>query len=428
MAEPIAVFLGPSLPVEQARATLDARYYPPARMGDIYRILDDVRAIVLIDGVFHSVPSVWQREILDAMAEGMPVYGASSMGALRAAELHTYGMVGVGTVFGWYRDGIIDADDEVALLHGPEETGYVALSEPLVNIRATLDRAVADECLTPDQAAALLSHARRTHYTRRSFAGLLRCEALHGWPQEVAQRLAGYLRAKRLDIKRADAIAALRVCAAHTTAAAPRELPPGYGAIWQEERARFSTFHTPGGGVDGADMLRYVASCPSLAARRRGLAERSFARAWATQRGLLGENGTLIDPVERAAFQGWRAEYIARWQDERGITPDAAWLRANGLSAAIYHAALDERAMADWLISRFADGSGRRIVARWAHEQGVRLQDGEADARALAEWVLERGPSFFGLHWAPDVALLRELQITGEAARLASMLRVPEVL
>src|SRR5262245_8594564 len=128
MTEPIAVFLGPSLPREQARAILEARYEPPARMGDIYRILGDVRAVVLIDGVFHSVPAVWQREILDALAEGVPVYGASSMGALRAAELYTYGMVGIGTVFGWYRDGIIDADDEVTLLHGPEDAGYVALS------------------------------------------------------------------------------------------------------------------------------------------------------------------------------------------------------------------------------------------------------------------------------------------------------------
>ena len=70
--------------------------------------------------------------------------GAASMGALRAAELHGFGMVGHGRIFEWYRDGVIDADDEVALIYGPEEVGYPSLSKPLVNIRATLAAAVPD--------------------------------------------------------------------------------------------------------------------------------------------------------------------------------------------------------------------------------------------------------------------------------------------
>jgi hypothetical protein len=40
------------------------------------------------------------------------------MGALRAAELHTFGMVGVGRVFEGYRDGVYEDDDEVAVVHG----------------------------------------------------------------------------------------------------------------------------------------------------------------------------------------------------------------------------------------------------------------------------------------------------------------------
>ncbi len=80
-----------------------------------------VKTIILIDGVFHNTPSVWQRELLDAMEEGIQVLGASSMGALRAAELHGFGMIGYGTIFEWYRDGLIDGDDEVVLWHEPEE-------------------------------------------------------------------------------------------------------------------------------------------------------------------------------------------------------------------------------------------------------------------------------------------------------------------
>jgi hypothetical protein len=428
MPEAIAVFLGPSLPVAQARTLLDAQYHPPARMGDIYRILGDVCAIVLIDGVFHSVPSIWHREILDALGEGVRVYGAASMGALRAAELHSYGMVGVGKVFGWYRDGVIDSDDEVTLLHGPEEAGYVALSEPLVNIRATLDRAVADGYLLPDQATILLAHVRQTHYTRRSFADMLHCSLLHSWPPELARRLTDYLRAQRLDIKRADAIAALQACADKAApAVAPRRLPPTYGALWQGEQAQHSTFHTAAGSVGGADMLQVVAASPSLAtAHLPGIAERTFARAWGAGRGLTGVGGLLLDPANHTSFQAWRAEYVARWQHERRIVPDEGWLRANGISAAIYRTALDERALADWLIVRFAKGSGRRMVGLWASAQGVHAPDGVVDESALSEWVLAQGPGFFGLHWTPNLALLRELQITGAAAQLAATLCIPE--
>src|SRR4051812_35959314 len=253
MSDSIAVFLGPSLPVAQARSMLDAEYHPPARMGDIYRVLGNADAIVLIDGVFHSVPSIWHREILDAISEGVRVYGAASMGALRAAELYLYGMRGVGTVFGWYRDGVIDGDDEVAMLHGPADSGYMALSEPLVNIRATLDQAVVDGYLTPEQASTLLAHARQTHYTRRCFADLLHCSAVRSWSPEVARRLADYVRAQRRDIKRADAIAALRACADNAAPElAPRRIPPSYGVLWQGERAQHSTFQTAAGSVGGA--------------------------------------------------------------------------------------------------------------------------------------------------------------------------------
>src|SRR5580700_7605068 len=96
----IAVFLGPTLPRANAMLALDAVYRPPARRGDIYRALrDGFHTIVLIDGEFHGQPSVWQREIVDALIEGAVVHGASSMGALRAAELHSLGMVGHGQIF-----------------------------------------------------------------------------------------------------------------------------------------------------------------------------------------------------------------------------------------------------------------------------------------------------------------------------------------
>jgi hypothetical protein len=103
------VFIGPTLAAEEARAIWpDAVYMPPVRQGDVYRVVTRLRpdAIGIVDGYFAHVPSVWHKEILYALAEGIPVYGSASMGALRAAELAQFGMVGVGAIFEAYRTGL----------------------------------------------------------------------------------------------------------------------------------------------------------------------------------------------------------------------------------------------------------------------------------------------------------------------------------
>jgi hypothetical protein len=134
----IVVFLGPSLPVTAAESILDTEYRSPAGQGDVYRVLaSGVGTIVLIDGVFHQAPSVWQRELLDALEDGITVVGGASMGAIRAAELESFGMRGSGTIFRWYRDGVIDGDDEVALRHADAERAR----RPAANVVVLADEA-----------------------------------------------------------------------------------------------------------------------------------------------------------------------------------------------------------------------------------------------------------------------------------------------
>src|SRR5512136_1563643 len=150
------VFLGPSLDRREALGILAADYRPPAARGDLTRAVQDgARVIGLIDGVFFQESSVGHREILAGLSAGVRVIGASSMGALRAAELHTLGMEGVGDVYRMYRDGVLVSDDEVALAFDPET--FTALSEPLVNIRATLARAILEHIIDYADSEALLS-------------------------------------------------------------------------------------------------------------------------------------------------------------------------------------------------------------------------------------------------------------------------------
>jgi hypothetical protein len=131
----IVVFTGPTLPPAEAAQELDALYMPPVSEGDVYRAaLESPRAIGIIDGYFENVPAVWHKEILYALSRGIRVFGSASMGALRAAELAQFGMEGVGATFEAFRDGRLEDDDEVAVIHGPAELGYPMLSEAMVNV------------------------------------------------------------------------------------------------------------------------------------------------------------------------------------------------------------------------------------------------------------------------------------------------------
>src|SRR5947209_16461006 len=121
----VYVFTGPTLSAEEARTVLDAVYLPPVSQGDVYRVsFRRPTAIGIIDGYFERIPAVWHKEILWAMSHGIHVFGSASMGALRAAELEAFGMEGVGAIFEAYRDGRLEDDDEVAVVHGPADVGY----------------------------------------------------------------------------------------------------------------------------------------------------------------------------------------------------------------------------------------------------------------------------------------------------------------
>ena len=201
------VFLGPSLDRQAALAILSADYRPPAARGDVTRAVSDgARIIGLIDGVFFQESSVGHREILAALKSGVRVVGASSMGALRAAELHTLGMEGIGEVYRMYRDGVLVSDDEVAIAFDPESG--IALSEPLVNIRATLARAEEEGVIDRGTGDILLSAASSLYYPDRTYPRLVR-ESKGSADPEALVRFARWVEKGAVDLKRMDAIWAL---------------------------------------------------------------------------------------------------------------------------------------------------------------------------------------------------------------------------
>ncbi len=213
------IFAGPTLPPRDDARALAATWLPPAKHGDVYRAVSLLRprAIGIVDGYFQWVPSVWHKEILWAMHQGVHVFGAASMGALRAAELAPFGMRGVGRIFEAYRSGVLaesgdepfEDDDEVAVIHGPAESGYLAASEAMVNIRCTFANAERAGVIVTATRARLVAVAKALYFPERNYEVLLARGPAAAVPDAQLAALRAWLPAGRVNQKRADALAML---------------------------------------------------------------------------------------------------------------------------------------------------------------------------------------------------------------------------
>jgi len=166
----IHVYVGPTLPACEVTAVIPgARLHPPARNGDLLsERLNPGDQVLLIDGIHHEAGSVRQPEILDLLADGVIVVGAAGMGALRAAELHEFGMAGVGEICDLYLAKLLTGTDEIATAYG-RGPDYVKVSEALVNIRHALRLARQIGFVGNRSVLALISHARALPYAGRTW-------------------------------------------------------------------------------------------------------------------------------------------------------------------------------------------------------------------------------------------------------------------
>ena len=311
------VFAGPTILPGDIRAIVDAVCLPPAAHGDVYRIsLERPQAIGIIDGYFERQPAVWHKEILWALDAGIHVFGSASMGALRAAELASFGMLGVGPIFEAYRDGRLEDDDEVAVVHGPEDTGYRAGSDAMVNIRATVGKARSSGVLDEETAASMLGVAKRLYYAERTYAHVMEIAEAEGIPASTLESFRRWLPAGVVNQKRDDAVAMLQAMHACLDAGcAPG--PPAFvfedSLWWHELRVSAAETGMPG---DDARVLAALSRDPELR-------ERTVAAALGWQLALeeVRRDGTSIDAghlIDRASSLCSRldlpdAEAVDRW-------------------------------------------------------------------------------------------------------------------
>jgi hypothetical protein len=253
----IYVFLGPTLAEKDARAELDAVYLPPAAAGDVYRLWRrHPRAIGIVDGYLAHVPAVWHKEIMWVMEHGVHVFGAGGLGALRAAELDSFGMRGTGWIYQAFREGTLDRDDEVAVRYAAAADGYRPLSEAMVNIRRTVGAAEHQGIISAATRDALVATAAALFYRDRTWPDLLRAVAAQADPDELGA-LRRWLPAGRIDQQAADAAAMLREMRGYLAAGpAPQQVSWTMSdtAMWEVAKRRADAV-PPGGAAASSPLM-----------------------------------------------------------------------------------------------------------------------------------------------------------------------------
>jgi hypothetical protein len=403
MSECVA-FLGPSLPHAEAAAIapgVDLR--PPAAHGDVYAAAaSGASTIVLVDGVFESVRPVWHKELLWALARGSRVIGASSMGALRAAECHAFGMEAVGAIAHEYLTGSRTSDGDVAVAHGDASTGWRPTSEALVNVEATLAAARADAIVSDETADRIADVASEIFYAERTWQTLL--DRTRATSPDELDRLADWLPDGRVDQKAIDATAAL-VAIAEQPAVPARDWALSATIYWTAaEQLLVGAGTRASGDADGVlDELRLEPTTHRevvLQTRLRQLAARWSASAGAR---LDAEDTQHALDALRQRLGLTTAADVDAWRRREDID-QPAFRRLVELEAALLWA--EPRCNADEVASQLTElrrtsNHGRlqaRAAARAERLRRVGLDDDVSaaasspeDAELLRHWLAASG-------------------------------------
>lgn len=371
-------------------------------MGDLYALVES-RArpgdhVAIVDGLFEQVPAVWHKEILFALSRGVHVYGASSMGALRASELHPFGMVGVGRIFEQYRDGLLTDDDEVVVAHATAEQHHRPLSTAMVSLRACLESLAARGLMSPELAASLARQAKALHYPQRGWGALLDLAREAKAPATALDAIRAASRER--DAKAQDALALLRHLKLRA-AAPPEPFEANFvleqTAFWRglthSQASRVAEAHAEAAAIvadpDASAHLRAAApereavvQFALLAAIARG--NGSGARADANERraamlGVMARHGLS----DIASLQEWRARErldAAAWS--RLLEAEAAvarlWRDSSGQLDADIVTAMQRHGIYDLILQRRE--AGRTRLERFGPamplaEMGITLDD-----------------------------------------------------
>jgi hypothetical protein len=446
----VYIFVGPTLAAHEVHDNLpEATCLPPVSQGDVYRVTQLRPTVVgIIDGRFERTPAVWHKEILWALAKGIHVFGAASMGALRAAELSVFGMEGVGAIFNAYMSGDITDDDEVAVAEGVQGSEFVSLSEAMVNIRATFSEAVRQGLINRQTERHLLGIAKQLFYPERVYPAIIAKAAEVSTDPHELVALADWLPRHRINQKREDALLMLRVIADRLAQGLPPKVVDyefQYTEVWHQlvlaagiapsENMVSANVATSTNGVTSDRLLdeARLEGVSYISARREALF-RFLGLNYAQQQGVAADD----EAIRRAAF---------RFREARGLLEQGdheRWMRENGLTREGFLRLMANEALLEWstfaaepnLVPHLVDyliesAEYAPLAARAQEKQRVLAERGISDAylaqldvteEALFDWFIDQRlagkrigdidayAKFFGYRFKQDFvrALLRE--------------------
>jgi hypothetical protein len=346
--------------------------------------------------VFTQELSVWHKEILYALERGVAVYGSSSMGALRVAETAAFGAVGVGAIFRAYASGELTDDDEVAVAVAGAEFGHRALSDAMVNIRASLAAARDAGVIDAPRHDQLVKLAKARFFPERTYGALLADAAGAGMDPGLLAGLRTFLTTGAVDAKRRDAIELLRLVAEQGITAPPpmqatRSHP--FLALYHRDRrvARGAT------QVPRSDISSYAAL------HLGDFPEVNEAALHAALVDVLAEMLNVVPTADEVAAERERFARDRRL-DDAGM---AAFQRANDLTepefADLLTRMAGRRRLREWFISRKYLERTTQDVLEWLMVTGRYPQ--VADAAAFQQDVLEGAHPDFEFRGDDDTLL-----------------------
>jgi hypothetical protein len=253
------------------------------------------------------------------------------MGALRAAELEPFGMIGVGKIERAYRDGRyppydepFDDDDEVAVVYAPEAAGGMQLSDAMVDLRETLARAESAGSIDRPVRDALVARMKRLPFRERSFTCL--AEAARN---AAGDQIAAALDRHRVSQKREDAVAMLTTMRKRVLAPSKTSFRMERTIVWERFIASASERQL------STDEVLVLTELSRDEANWRALQHAAHGRLAALDRASGGDAHAELDCFRKAralwartGFDAWLGANGMRPQDLEGLMKDEAALDA----------------------------------------------------------------------------------------------------
>lgn len=399
----IVAFLGPSLTHHEAQAIApNAILLPPVCQGDFLSAVEKHQpdVVVVIDGEFGQTLSVWHKEILLALDDGVRVFGASSMGALRAAELDRFGMEGVGEVYRHYADGFLTSDADVALLHADGENGWRPFTWPMVNVWATIsslrDRGIVDDA----GCSALQAGAEALHFTDRSRRALL--QQLREQGRSDAETLVDAFVEHFVDQKKLDAIEAMTIAVNSRTVPRPTYEEPLHllGRIGGAIRVTDTTLQSATHPLRGYQLVDDVAlHDPDFEQLSQRALDRAAVLEYAAEAGVQLTEAEIAREAKRFFSSiGIEDEKIPEWASANDLTP-------KDLDRFLRDLAL-RRHMQRWALDVRLYESNREII-----RDQLRIENRYVDAVKAAARRRQLADSSAPMEWPRDDDSMRDLLI-----------------